>query len=60
MILSTIERLPKDADGKPRFKEKGVWSCEPCAGEGFIMNEKGFYEPCATCEGTGVLKGELQ
>jgi len=59
-ILETLARLPKDENGKPRFRTEGAWNCQHCGEEGFILNEKGYFEPCPECEGTGVLKGEWE
>lgn len=57
-IQGTIDRLPKDETGKPRFRTEGAWNCQQCKEEGFILNARGFFEPCPVCGGTGVLEGE--
>lgn len=57
-IQATVDRLPKDENGKPRFRTEGAWNCSACREEGFILNEKGYFEPCPVCGGTGVLEGE--
>ena len=57
-IQHTIERLPKDAHGKPMFQAEGAWNCRACGEEGFVQNARGYFEPCGVCKRTEVLKGE--
>jgi hypothetical protein len=55
-IQGTIARMPKGEDGKPLWRTWGGHNCEACRGEGFILNNRGFFEYCSVCEGTGTIK----